>query len=157
MNENLPIDEVTKEAYNALGNNGVIYAANGHSCSECSQPYRPLENADPNSMNVDYADVKMYVVDGIVIGPTHCIYENCESDLLNSCGGSFCPIHEREYGNKCCIVGCQNDRVLETQACQQHKREWDKHIQRRSPGTLAGVCRILRRSNENLEWLPTIQ
>ncbi|PPQ92906.1 LOW QUALITY PROTEIN: hypothetical protein CVT25_009044 [Psilocybe cyanescens] len=104
LHENLPIDEVTKEAYNALGQNGIIYAANGHSCSECSQPYMQPENASSDNMNVDHADVKMCVIDGIVMGPTHCAYQNCESDLLNACGGSFCPIHEREYENKCCLA-----------------------------------------------------
>ena len=94
LNGNLPIDEVTREAFNALGQNGVIYAANGHACPECTQPYRPPENENPDDMNVDHADV----VDGIVMGPTHCAFNNCESELLNARGGSFCPIHERAYG-----------------------------------------------------------
>jgi len=38
LNENLPIDEVTKAAFTALGQNGIIYAANGHTCAECTQP-----------------------------------------------------------------------------------------------------------------------
>jgi len=84
FNENLPIDEVTKEAFNALGQNGVIYAANGHACPKCTQPYRPPANENPDDMNVDHADVTMHVVDGIVMGPTHCAFNNCESELLNA-------------------------------------------------------------------------
>ena len=99
LNETLPIDEVTKEAFNALGQNGVIYAANGHACPECTQPYRPI-NENPENMEIDFADVTMNVVDGIVMGPTHCAFNNCESELLNARGGSFCALHEGAYGSK---------------------------------------------------------
>jgi len=157
LNENLPIDEVTREAFNALGQNCVIYAANGHACPECTQPYRPPENENPDDMNVDPADVTMHVVDGIVMGPTHCAFNNCESELLNARGGSFCPIHERAYGSRCHVVGCHNDKVHPTQACQQHKSEWDQHIHNQSPGALAGVRRMLRRPAENFDWLPNLQ
>jgi len=58
-------------------------------------------NEDSDNMDIDQADVTMHVVDGIVMGPTHCAFKNCESDLLNARGGSFCAIHEREYGSKC--------------------------------------------------------
>jgi len=57
LNENLPIDEVTREAFNALRQNGVIYAANGHAYLECTQPYRPSENENPDDMNVLYFTV----------------------------------------------------------------------------------------------------
>src|SRR6266498_807848 len=84
-------------------------------------------------------------------------FQNCESDLLNARGGSFCAIHERAYGSKCRVIGCSNDKVHLTQACQQHKSEWNKHTHNRSPGALAGVRRVLRRPAENLEWLPNLQ
>ena len=157
LNETLPIDEVTKAAFIALGKNGVIYAANGHECAECTQPYRPPTDETSNDMDVDQADVTMHVVDGIVMGPTHCAFQNCESDLLNARGGSFCAIHETAYGSKCRVIGCSNDKVHLTQACQQHKSEWNKHTHNRSPGALAGVRRVLRRPAENLEWLPNLQ
>ena len=118
MNETLPIDEVTKEAFTALGQDGVISAANNHTCSECTQPYISSTNAVSENMDIDHADVTMHVLDGIVMGPTHCVYKSCEADLLNACGGAFCPVHEREYGSKCRVVGCQSDKVLPTQACQ---------------------------------------
>ena len=37
LRDNLPIDEVTKEAYHVLGEGGLIRAANGHACDECTQ------------------------------------------------------------------------------------------------------------------------
>ena len=144
LNENLPINEVTRQAFEALGQNGVICPANKHTCPECTQAYRPPATANPENMDIDHADVSMHVLNGIVMGPTHCAYMKCEADLLNACDGAFCAVHEREYGSKCCIIGCHKDRVYLTQACQHHKREWDKHIQNWSPGALAGVCRILR-------------
>ena len=129
LNENLPIDEVTREAFTALGQNGIIYAANDHPCSECTQPYRPPKNANSEDMKIDHADVTMHVLDGIVMGLTHCAYKTCQADLLNACGGVFCAVHEREYGSKCRMVDCQDNKVPPTQACQLHKKEWDQHIQ----------------------------
>ncbi len=63
----------------------------------------------------------------------------------------FCAVYEREYGSKCRMVGCQNNKVSPTQACQQHKKEWNQHIQNQSPGVLAGVRQMLRQSGEKLE------
>ena len=157
LNENLPIDEVTKAAFTALGQDGVIYAANGHTCAECTQSYRPSANENSDNMDIDQADVTMHIVDGIVMGPTHCAFQTCESDLLNARGGSFCAIHEREYGSKCRIIGCHKDKVYLTQACQLHKSEWNKYTNNQTPGALAGVQRMLRRPAENLEWLPNVQ
>ncbi len=84
LNENLPVDELTKAAFTFLGQNSVIYAAKGHACAECSQSYRPPENENSDNMDIDQADVTMHVVDGIVMGPIHCAFQNCESDLLNA-------------------------------------------------------------------------
>ena len=52
------------------------------------------------------------------------------------------------------IVTCHNARVNGTQACEEHQRAWQKHVNNRQPGTLAGVQRMLRRPEENLEWFP---
>jgi len=38
--DGLAIDEVVKEAFAILGGNGVITAAENHSCSECTQEYK---------------------------------------------------------------------------------------------------------------------
>ena len=36
----LPIDETTKEAFELLGEDGIIQAAYKHACSECTQVYK---------------------------------------------------------------------------------------------------------------------
>ena len=52
LSDNLSIDEVTREAFAYLGERGRIRAANGHSCVECTQKYKPTaDNID--DMNVD--------------------------------------------------------------------------------------------------------
>ncbi|TDL17112.1 hypothetical protein BD410DRAFT_816582 [Rickenella mellea] len=38
--DNLPIDQVTKQAFENLGENGVIRSAQNHFCSECTHPYK---------------------------------------------------------------------------------------------------------------------
>ena len=103
----LAIDEITKEAFEILGANGIIQAADQHSCSECTHKYKstpdiisdnnaptaPLvgvdgnisvptlvANPDGDNMNIDYAPVKLVVVDGICMGPTVSKYT---SDLNN--------------------------------------------------------------------------
>jgi len=44
VGDNLAIDEVTKEAFLILGENGVIRAADQHACSECTHDY--IETSD---------------------------------------------------------------------------------------------------------------
>ena len=39
LRDNLAIDEITKEAFSILGENGVIRAADQHACSECTHDY----------------------------------------------------------------------------------------------------------------------
>ena len=58
-------------------------------------------------MVIDHTDVIIHVLDRIVMRPTYCAYK--ESIEVN--------------------IGCQNDQVLSTQACQQHKKKWNQYIQ----------------------------
>ena len=106
LQDGLAIDDVTKEAFSLLGENGIITAADQHACKECTQPYKHTadvlpevdqssQNSDDN-MDIDQVFVKMAVVDGIVFGPQHCAYENCTSDLANYYGGSFCALHKNQ-------------------------------------------------------------
>jgi hypothetical protein len=74
--DNLPISEVTGKAYDILGHKGTINAATHHSCSECSHAYKQTMNPTANDMNIDAADVKMVVLDGIVMGPTVSLNNN---------------------------------------------------------------------------------
>jgi hypothetical protein len=151
LKDNLAIDDVTRQAFEYLGQKGLINAANGHACAECTQPYRYSQ--DDNMENIeDRAPVKMVVLDGIVMGPTHCAYSDCTSDLINARGGSFCPFHENQYGAQCRIQNCQNIKVNPTHACHQHQSEWKKYIQSHSRENLSGVRRMLKRPEENLPW-----
>jgi len=40
LRDGLAIDEVTKEAFEHLGQDGIILPAKGHHCSECTHPYK---------------------------------------------------------------------------------------------------------------------
>jgi CxC5 like cysteine cluster associated with KDZ transposases/CxC6 like cysteine cluster associated with KDZ transposases len=157
LSDKLSINEVTQEAFTHLGNKGIIAVADGHNCSECSQPYRRSQYEAMDQIEEGRASVKMVVVDGIVMGPTHCAYGGCTSDLINARGGSFCPFHETQYGAKCRVYDCQAPKINPSQACEQHQPDWQKYIQTHSRENLSGVRRMLRRPGENLPWQPNIQ
>ena len=59
-----------------------------------------IENVDIRN---ETAVVNMVVMDGIVMGPTHCAFDDCTKPLSNARGKgeSFCQIHEREFHNHC--------------------------------------------------------
>jgi len=178
LNDGLGIDEVTKEAFNALGENGLIRAADQHCCTQCTQKYKatsdivngadpaavvgvdenrtvppllhpnpdsstsniiPRENMQTNPMDNEPAPVKLIVMDGIVMGPQHCAFENCTADLANSRGGVFCPGHDIQYGAKCRVRGCLSPKISGTQACRQHKEEWSKHDFHHKPAIYSGM------------------
>ena len=157
LKDNLAINEVTQEAFEHLGKNGLINIASGHACSECTQPYRFSQYESVDQVEEDYAPVKMVVLDGIVMGPTHCAYDDCTSDLINARGGVFCPFHETQYGAQCRVHNCPRIKVDLTEACEQHQSEWRKYIQTHSHENLSGVRHILRRPAENMPWQPNIQ
>lgn len=54
LQDGLAIDEVTKEAFSLLGDNGIIRAADKHACSECTQPYKKfadiITGSDPAAL-----------------------------------------------------------------------------------------------------------
>ncbi|KAF8876471.1 hypothetical protein BD779DRAFT_1449392 [Infundibulicybe gibba] len=197
LDNNIPINEVTTQAFSILGEGGRIRPADGHACSECTQPFSavpeyipqqdpaavvgvdengivpPLAIQDPasennsnniepsaiannyaNDVDADYAPVKMVVLDGIVMGPTHCAYDDCTDDLGNARGGVFCPHHEIIYGATCRICDCTAQNVPPTEACQAHQKEWSKYSQNHSRQNLAGVRRMLQRPGENMPWEP---
>jgi hypothetical protein len=195
IQDGLKIDEVTKEAFAVLGENGIIRAADQHACDECTQPYKSTADTfpggdpagivgvdqnrtvpgetrafnqpvaqssnqaenhlpDESDMDIDHAPVKMVVLDGIVMGPQHCAYDDCTSDLANARGGSFCAYHENQWGARCRMRNCDNEKVPGTQACQHHAREWDKHVKNHSRHTYHGARRQLQRPGENLPWQP---
>jgi len=150
--KNLPIKDITQQAFNHLGQNGLISVANGHACSECTQPYRRSQYEAIDQIEEGRASVKMVVLDGIVMGPAHCAYDGCTSDLLNARGGEFCPFHETQYGARCHVHGCQRPKINPGQAGDQHQQEWQKYIESHSCENLSGVRHVLRRPGENLPW-----
>ena len=79
-------------------------------------------------VDVDHAPVKMVVVDGICFGPQHCAYPGCADELINYHSEVFCAIHAREFGAKCRVVDCNNIKVKDTQACQQHQSQWKNFV-----------------------------
>jgi len=50
MRDGLSISAKTKQAFAKLGNQGIIPLAKGHTCSECTQPYR--ETSDVHLRNL---------------------------------------------------------------------------------------------------------
>jgi hypothetical protein len=185
LRDNLAIDEITKEAFSILGENGVIRAADQHACSECTHeyigttsdntltagsdavvgvdedleqtPHSDLTSASTSEdvMDVDKAPVKMVVVDGICFGPQHCAYENCSDDLINYRGAVFCAIHEQSHGAKCRVSNCDNIKIRETQACQQHQQQWKKYATQHKRQSAPGFRRITQRPSESLPWIST--
>ena len=101
------------------------------------------ESDDP--MDVDTGNqpamVNMVVIDGIVMGPSHCAFDNCTKPLTNACGKgvSFCQTHKREFHNRCRVRDCQNNKIDRTQACHEHCNDWHRYRQSQSKSSLAGV------------------
>ncbi|KAF8872970.1 hypothetical protein CPB84DRAFT_1818021 [Gymnopilus junonius] len=108
-------------------------------------------------MDIDYDDVTMAIIDGLVMTPTHCAYDGCTQDLQNARGGAFCAEHERSYGDKCRIRDCRGTKVANTQACQRHQPEWRKYKLDHSRSTLSGVRRMLQRPEELNAWQPGLR
>ena len=133
LKDALAIDDITKQAFEVLGQRGIITPASQHSCSECTQAYKnnqSNENLNIGTISSDLAvPVKMAVVDGIIVGPQHWSYDNYTAELLNACGGAFCALHESNYGSKCHMCNCLEQKITETQACRQHQGQWSKYTQ----------------------------
>ncbi|KAF8992030.1 hypothetical protein BDQ17DRAFT_1254332 [Cyathus striatus] len=149
--DGLSITGLTEEAFANLGENGNIHASHGHSCSECTQPYRETQDSPPD----DSATVKMVVIDGIVMGPQHCAYENCSNTLVNHRGGVFCDVHNLEFEARCRVRDCPNQKINNIQACNEHQEMWHKYNLEHSSDYLNGARRMLRKPAENLPWNKT--
>ena len=59
---------MVEAAFASLGNNGQMPLVEGHSCDECTKPYKPGIDEDP-ILAEQAAPVKLVVMDGIVMGP----------------------------------------------------------------------------------------
>jgi hypothetical protein len=99
--------------------------------------------------------VKLVVLDGVVMGPTHCAYENCSQDLAQTQRAVFCVQHELLRGNLCRIHDCDNIKVDPSQTCTEHQNRWYQHAVRYGRQSLLGIRRMVRRSEEErVAWLP---
>lgn len=111
--------------------------------------------ANPPEDVDDAQPVRMVIMDGIVMGPTHCAYENCAEPLENARDGVFCHEHQILMENRCLVKGCHNDLVAGTKACVQHRATWRSHVIWFGRQTLLGIRRLIRRTaEEGLPWLP---
>ncbi|KAF9489598.1 hypothetical protein BDN71DRAFT_1401336 [Pleurotus eryngii] len=101
------------------------------------------------------ADVRMIVIDGIVMGPRHCAIARCEAGLLNAQTGVFCQEHEEEMEDCCHMKGCDKNKVGHTQACEDHQEQWRTFCRHYANTSLLGVQQMLRRAQEERQdWLP---
>ncbi|KAF8960400.1 hypothetical protein BDZ97DRAFT_1665830 [Flammula alnicola] len=190
LDDALNIKEVTSQAFAILGENGIIRAADQHTCSECTQKYKtssdatfndpaavvgvdqnddaipglaadipennqeiPLPDSD-DGMDIDNRWVTMNVLDGVVMGPQHCAFDNCLNDLSNARGGSLCDLHHVQLATRCLMRTCTNQRLEGTNACQTHQPEWQKFKKYNSRQVQSGVRRMLQRPSEILDWQP---
>ncbi|KAF8992897.1 hypothetical protein BDQ17DRAFT_1392755 [Cyathus striatus] len=84
----------------------------------------------------------MVVIDGIVMGPTHCAYQNCSEKLANAC-----------TGGRCRIKTCYNAKEPNSQACVNHRQRqsvlgvWRIIRRTEEEGGPAWLCRLRRRNN----------
>ncbi|KAH6904546.1 hypothetical protein BKA70DRAFT_1432307 [Coprinopsis sp. MPI-PUGE-AT-0042] len=146
------VDLLAKRAYTVLGQGGKLSNAQDHACIDCTQPWRSDAEGDPYAMEEEDAWVNMRVVDGIVTGPYHCAYPDCDQPLANYRGESYCDDHVAELGQLCRMAGCQEPKVNQTKACLQHQPEWNSHVATHNKSHLAGVNRIIRNPGEALPW-----
>jgi len=115
----------------------------------------PTSSTQQGGQKQEHGFVQMVVMDGIVMGPKHCAFEECTKDLANYKNGVFCVDHENLRGDLCHIQGCSNHKSAGIQTCEQHREHWHQHVIRFGRSTLLGVRRMLRRSEEEkLPWLP---
>jgi hypothetical protein len=66
----------------------------------------------------------------------------------------FCALHETEYGAKCRMVGCLAQKIIGTQACEEHEADWSRFQASSSRQKVSGFRRMLRRPGETLPWQP---
>jgi hypothetical protein len=84
---------------------------------------------DASSLSsVEKAPVKLVVLDGIVMGPPHCAWDNCTQDLANSRRGVFCVEHDIIQNGLCRICDCGNPKGAHGQTCDEHQDRWNSYI-----------------------------
>jgi CxC6 like cysteine cluster associated with KDZ transposases len=121
-------------------------AADAMDVYHSSQSSSSAEEASP---------VKLVVMDGVVMGPTHCAFDDCIEELENARGGVFCAWHEMTHGNLCHMRDCDRPKVPPGHTCATHTNCWYQHVIRYGQQSLLGICRLIRRSEEeHVDWPP---
>ncbi|KAF8981646.1 hypothetical protein BDQ17DRAFT_1262867, partial [Cyathus striatus] len=118
--EQYAINKITKCAFESLDQNGIIQSADGHSCSECTHEYKATAD--------NIAITNMIVIDGIIMGPRHCAFEDCDQKLENEANGVFCTEHRILCGHLCHIADCDNYKEPNTKTCIEHDNRWHSHL-----------------------------
>jgi CxC5 like cysteine cluster associated with KDZ transposases/CxC6 like cysteine cluster associated with KDZ transposases len=147
---NTSISELVQYAYEQMGRHGKIAVADDHACTDCTHPWRLQADGDPTAVEVEGAWVNMRVVDGIVMGPQHCARPKCTGALSNYRGESYCDLHRRELGHLCRMPDCDEVKVGDTTACQEHQPEWKKWKAAHSRSNLSGIKRMIQRPGERM-------
>ncbi|KAF8992585.1 hypothetical protein BDQ17DRAFT_1392809 [Cyathus striatus] len=70
----------------------------------------------------------MVVMDGIIMGPRHCAYENCDNNLEDEKTGVFCIYHQAIRGHLYHIKLCNNPKEQNSKTCINHQSQWCNHI-----------------------------
>lgn len=162
MDENRNVPEFTGE------NNDEMDTEDGENVGEASSgdEEMDIDSPDHNSSSSDEADqvagdqkeetlMHMAVMDGIVMGPKRCAYNDCVAGVANNRDGVFCAEHEALRGHLCRVRDCPNPKIAGSQACNQHREHWYSHVTCYTRSTLLGVQRMLKRTAvENLPWAP---
>ncbi|KAF8982442.1 hypothetical protein BDQ17DRAFT_1394061 [Cyathus striatus] len=92
-------------------------------------------------------DVKMVVIDGIVMGPTHCAYEDCSVKLANAHTGVFCLRHESQHEGLCRMKDCYNCHEPNSKTCLNHRQNWFNHITQFGRQSVLGIEGLLEEVN----------
>src|ERR1700683_4838968 len=112
------------------------------------------ESSQSSSSSEEASPVTLVVMDGVVMGPTHCAFDNCIEELKNARGGVFCARHEITHGNLCRMHDCDRPKVAPTHTCAIHQNCWHQHAIRYGWQSFLGIRRLMRRSEEeHVEWL----
>ena len=55
-------------------------------------------------------------------------------------------MHEITVGNQCRIRDCANQKIAQTQACQQHQTQWRNHAAHFASQSLSGFTRMVQKT-----------
>ena len=73
---------------------------------------------DRHVVSIQYRQVFIYARQTCIY-----LFKTDMYELSNAQGCVFCALHELEYGAKCCVCGCTNQKVDNSQACIEHQAQ----------------------------------